>query len=346
MTDSSGVAQLVGRLAEIGDPVRMRMLRVLESEELSVGEIARVLQIPQSTASRHLKMLNRGGWLTSRSAKTATFYRLVQDDLGSQTRPLWRSIRDHLAGSPEAAEDARRLRDVMAQRATDSLSFFGRVAGEWDAMRAELFGDRFLAEGLIALLPSDWTVADLGCGTGNAAALLVPCVERVIAIDQSGPMLDAARRRVGRDGLDAHNVEFLEGTAESIPLTDAAVDAVVASLVLHHVPDPAAVLREARRVLRTDRGGGQLLVIDMEAHGRREYRHTMGHSHLGFDGAVLSELFTSSGFEEPRLVHLPSEPGATKGPGLFAAVARAAVPAGSAADSSTRADSHQTQETP
>lgn len=319
------MTDLVDRLAELSDRVRLRLLRLLECEELSVGEIATVLQTPQSTASRHLKVLSRGGWLVHRSEKTATLYRLVLDALSGETRSLWLAVREQLSGTPEADEDARRLKMVLAARATDSLSFFGRVAGEWDALRRELFGDGFTALGLLSLIPPEWTVADVGCGTGNLSALLAPVVARVIAVDQSGPMLEAAERRLGAGGLGLGNVTFLAGSAEALPLADASVDAVVCSLMLHHLDDPGAAVAEMARALNGarggPRGGGLMLVIDMQRHTRESYRHTMGHRHLGFGEDEMKEMFVSAGLEPVRHVPLPGAPEG-KGPGLFAASAR------------------------
>ena len=318
MSEPVANISVTDRLSSLGDHQRLRMLRLLEAEELSVGEVARVLQLPQSTVSRHLKILSAAGWLEKRLERTATYYQVVLDDLGGPERELWVAVRRQMGDGPELAEDNRRLAEVLASRSTDSLSFFGRVAGEWDALRTELFGDHFLPHGLLALVPSDWVVADLGCGTGNAAEMLAPHVERVIAVDQSDVMIDAARRRLGDAGRGFRNVEFRVGPMEALPLDDASVDAVCCSLVLHHVEQPAEAMREVARVLRP---GGVALVIEMTEHGRTEFRKTMGHQHLGFSEADLSGLLSRAGLVTPRTVHLPAAPDA-KGPGLLAATAR------------------------
>ena len=305
------------RIGALSDPIRLRLLRILESEELSVGEVARVLQIPQSTASRHLKVLSEGGWLVKRQLGTASYYRVVLDDLSTDERALWLTVRGQMDDMAEVSEDARRIESVIAERATDSVSFFGRLAGGWDALRGELFGNQFTAQALLTMLPRTWTVADVGCGTGNVAELLAPCVNEIIAVDQSAPMLEAAEQRLG----GAENVRFVQGAVESLPLADSSVDAVVCVLVLHHVDDPGAALREMARALRSDRGGGVALVVDMMAHTRTEYRHTMGHKHLGFSDERLDEMFRAAGFASPdvRMIRAESQ---AKGPGLFAAVGR------------------------
>jgi ArsR family transcriptional regulator len=309
------VTDLIGALSEA---IRLRVLRLLEAEELSVGEVAKVVQLPQSTISRHLKTLSDGGWLTKRSAGTATLYRLVLDDMSVGARSLWVAVRSQMDSLPELQEDERRLASVLAERRLDSQAFFGRVAGEWDAVRTRLFGASFTAAGLLALLRADWVVADLGCGTGNASELLAPHVERVIALDQSEPMLEAAKRRLGATS----NIQFATGELGALPLKDRSVDAAVCVLVLHHMERPIEALREMRRVLRADRTGGVALVIDMMQHDRDEYRHTMGHTHLGFSAATIRGMFREAGFtNDVRVAILPSDPEG-KGPGLFAASVR------------------------
>lgn len=318
---------ITDHLAALGEMIRLRILRILEREELAVGEIAAVVQLPQSTVSRHLKVLTDGGWLTKRTEGTATLYRVVMDDLPADQRTLWVTVRTQLeaggggdGGTPELAEDTRRLAGVLAERTADSQAFFGRVAGQWDDVRAELFGRLASLRALLPLLPRDWTVADLGCGTGNASELLAPIVKRVIAVDQSAPMLKAARKRLGggegaRGGSD--NVDFRRGELESLPVADAEVDAAVCILVLHHLPEPAAALTEMRRILKP---GGVALVVDMLEHDRTTYKHTMGHRWLGFAPRKMADMMTAAGLINPRCVPLSPDPEA-KGPGLFACTA-------------------------
>jgi ubiquinone/menaquinone biosynthesis C-methylase UbiE len=303
------------RLASLSEQIRLRILRLLEVEELSVGEVAQVVQLPQSTVSRHLKVLAEAGWLMRRNEGTATLYRLTLDDIPPEPRALWVTVRGQMDATPELADDVERLQVVLAERRTDSQSFFGRVAGEWDELRNSLFGSMFTSRALLSLVPRHWTVADLGCGTGNVSELLAPCVARVVAVDQSEPMLEAARKRLAA----FRNVEFLRGELERLPLADASVDAAASLLVLHHVADPAAALREMRRIVRP---GGLALVVDMTEHHRDEYRHTMGHKHLGFSAKALERLFLDTGFVRPRVLPLAGEPEA-RGPGLFVATAAA-----------------------
>lgn len=300
---------LVGRLAALSDGTRLRAMRLLEGHELSVGELSRTLQLPQSTVSRHLKVLQEAEWVARRAEGPASLFRLVLDELSPEARTLWAAVRDQ-PSTHEVEEDLRRLAAVLSERRTDTRSFFGQNASQWDELREQLFGTRFTAWGLLSLVPPEWTVADLGCGTGNASELLAPLVKRVIALDSSRPMLEGARARLrGRT-----NVEFVEGSLEETGLRGGSVDCAVCVLVLHHVEDVGGALREMRRIVRP---GGVVLVVDMVAHDREDYRRTMGHQHLGFTRAGMTEALRVAGFRAVEWRELPVEPDA-RGPGLFA----------------------------
>jgi ArsR family transcriptional regulator len=226
-------------------------------------------------------------------------------------RRLWHLVRDQVSTTPSARHDLSRAEQVKLERRSTSQAFFSSSAGQWDKVRAELYGNRADVTPLAALLDPDWTVADLGCGTGQAAAMLAPYVGRVIAVDESAAMLAAARRRLA----DHENVDVRSGRLEDLPIDRASLDVAILSLVLHFVVDPAAVIAEAAHVLRP---GGRLLIVDMLPHEREEYRATMGHLWLGFDEGQLSAWLQDAGCADVRVVPLPPDPQA-KGPGLFTA---------------------------
>ncbi len=303
---------LLTRLAALGDAARLRMLRLLEREELSVGELARALQLPQSTVSRHLKTLHGGDWLIKRTEGTASLYRLAPATLSDEARALWTVAASQMDPSPTLREDDERLEAVLLdRRQTDAAAFFGRVGGEWDDVRRELFGDGFTASALLGLLPEEWTVADIGCGTGDASRHLAPLVHRVIAVDREPAMLEAARRRLE----DAPNVDYRLGDLHALPIDDAAIDAAIVSLVMHYLEQPARACRELARCLKP---GGRLILVDMLAHDREAYRLRMGHVHMGFTESDVAAWAREAGLELRRFRSLPRDT-ETKGPGLFAA---------------------------
>jgi ArsR family transcriptional regulator len=289
------------------------MLLILERHELTVSELCAVLQLPQSTVSRHLKTLADASWVSSRRDGTSRYYTLALDDRDAHTRRLWSLLREQIATTAGADQDARRLKGVLGRRQTKSEEFFASASGQWDRLRRELFGAASGLHALPALIDARWTIGDLGCGTGETSAALAPFVTQAVAVDRSGEMLQAARRRL----RDLPNVEVRRGELEALPIADGELDAAVMMLVLHHVPDPAAVLQEAARALKA---GGRLVLCDMLPHDHEEYKQQMGHVWLGFGDDQLRRLLGSAGFDDIRIVPLPADPGA-KGPALFVASA-------------------------
>lgn len=313
---------LLDSFSALADATRCRLLLLLEQHELTVSELCTVLQLPQSTVSRQLKTLADAAWVTSRRDGTSRYYGLAFTDgslvdgdaeMARAHAQIWELTRPQVAARPGAAQDARRLSQVLARRSETSRQFFASAAGEWDRLREELFGADVSLRALVGLLPESWVVGDLGCGTGALLAVLGPQVARVIGVDASGEMLAAARMRVA--GLD--RVELRSGSLEALPIDTASLDAATMVLVLHHLPAPAAALGEAARVLKP---GGRLLIVDMAPHDREEYRRQMGHIWLGFSDEHVRRLLHQAGFERISVRALPPQP-AAKGPALFLATA-------------------------
>jgi len=301
---------LLGWMDGLADETRLRLLRVLEREELAVQELCDVLRLPQSTVSRHLKTLSDQGWLGSRRQGTATFYRFA-DGADAGARRLWKLARAETDGWAAAEQDEVRLEARLRARREGAQEFFAGAAQEWEALRAELYGARFEREALTALLPPGWTVADLGCGAGTVSASLAPHVKKVIAVDQSAAMLRTARRRLEGAG----NVELHRAELESLPMADATCDAALAVLVLTYVAEIAPVLAEAARVLKP---GGRLVVVDLARHDDQDFARRLGQVRLGFAPGDLSRALAAAGLVHPAVRPLPPEPGA-KGPALLLA---------------------------
>ena len=309
-------AEILDRLAALADVTRSRALLLLDGHELTVSELCSIMQLPQSTVSRHLKALADSGWVTARSEGPSNLYAMSREDLDPAARRLWLLVRDQVAAAPAAGQDQRRLRAALAARRTKSQEFFSSSAGQWDRLRDELFGDRFHLLAFSAFADADWVVGDLGCGTGQVSAAIAPFVARVIAVDGSSAMLQAAKKRLQGIG----SVELRRGELEALPIDAAKLDAAMLMLVLHHVSEPERAIAEMGRVLKP---GGRALIVDMLAHDRESYRQQMGHVWLGFDESSIARLLTDAGFSDTRVVSLPPDSRA-KGPGLFVATVRKA----------------------
>jgi ArsR family transcriptional regulator len=307
---SAKAAAIHDHLASLADTTRSRILLLLDRHELAVSEICAILQVPQSTASRHLKALGDAGWVSSRAEGTSNVY-TINRTLDPSTRRLWMLVREQVAATPAAGQDQRRLQGALAERRTKSQEFFSSSAGHWDRLRDELFGDRFHLAAFAAWADAEWVLGDLGCGTGQVAAALAPFVARVIAVDGSPAMLQAARKRL--QGIE--NVELRRGDLEDLPIDDDLLDAATLMLVLHHVPEPSKALAEIGRALRPH---GRVLLVDMLPHDREHYRQQMGHAWLGFSQDHIQALFDEAGLDLIRMVPLPPDTKA-RGPALFVA---------------------------
>jgi ArsR family transcriptional regulator len=307
---------LLSWMEVLADPTRLRLLRLLERNELGVAELCDVVQLPQSTVSRHLKVLAEQGWVQSRPRGTTNLYETKLKETDAAARRLWQLAREQTEGWPTVQQDQLRLTRLLAERAPTTQAFFAGAAGEWDRLRTELYGPRFSNDGLLALLPPEWTVADLGCGTGQTTAAVASHVARVIGVDQSAAMLKTARKRTA--GL--RNVTLRQGSLEALPLEDGCCDAALLILALSYVEDPVQVLREMARVLRP---AGRGVVVDLLRHDREDFRRQMGQHCLGWEPEQLCSLLESAGLESAVCRPLPPEPQA-KGPALVLASGRGA----------------------
>jgi ArsR family transcriptional regulator len=312
-TQTAQPDSLLGWMASLADATRLRLLRLIERHELAVSDLCDVLQLPQSTASRHLKLLGDEGWAVNRRQGTTNLYRMVLDELEPAQRQMWLLAREQTEGWAAVGQDQLRVAERLRQRSQAAQDFFAGAADQWDKLRAEMYGPTFGTDALLSLLPSGWTVADLGCGTGALALELSRHVKRVIGIDNTPAMLDAARRRM--DGTP--NIELRQGDLESLPIDDHSCDAVMMVLVLTYLSDPSAALAEAARVLKP---GGKAVIVDVMRHDRDDFRRQMGQQNMGYESGEVCALLKDSGLTTPTCSPITPHPQA-KGPALLLATA-------------------------
>lgn len=298
-------------LTTLADATRVRLLCLLEQEELSVSELCSVVQLPQSTVSRHLKVLIADQWLASRRDGTNHLYRIDRSLWNENRDSLWQWVRQQ-ADSPTTELDQQRLAGVLAERSRSEV-FFSSAAEQWDKLRVELFGKQLDAVAMAACLPSNAVVGELGCGSAPLCQLVAPFVETAYAIDNSVAMLSAARSSLAH----YNNVHLRSGTLTDLPLEDSILDAAWLVLVLAYLPDPVAVLREVARVLKPNRS---LVMVDLLPHERTAYKLEMGHLRLGVNREVLTDWLEQAGLKLMRYFPIPPDSQA-KGPALFSAVA-------------------------
>ena len=272
----------------LSDPTRLRILAAVEPEELAVNEIADVLGMGQSRISNHLRLLRDGAALRGRREGAWTFYRNALSDK-AETAALWQAVREGFARDPALKRDAKRRRGVLERRRRRSREHFaagnGQAGFEHGSLREEI---------LAALAPASLVAVDAGCGDGFLTEELAGRFSRVLAFDHSPQRLAAARRRVPAPG-----VTFQRGEVDALPLADRSADVVFFSLVLHHVPEVAAALREAWRVLRP---GGRVVVADLAPHDDESMRERMGDLRLGLDREELDQALRAASFASVRIL--------------------------------------------
>jgi ArsR family transcriptional regulator len=279
----------------LSDPTRVRILSLLEREELAVQELMDVLGMAQSRVSRHLAILREAGLLRDRRDGTFVFYRLSLPEAGPWEQ-VWPLVRQALADDPHAERDAAALVTVLEARGTRSRAFFDAVGPEWDALRKVLQDDWLRARAVSRLVPPGITVADVGTGTGILALELARLGVRVVAIDRSERMLDAARGKVEESGLGG--IELRQGDAAALPLDDASVDAAFAHVVLQYLPSPADAVAEMARVVRP---GGVVVVADFLPHEHEWMRQELGVVWLGFEPQEVQGWFEASRLQDFEL---------------------------------------------
>ncbi len=317
LTAAFAEPRIFNLLANLADTTRTRLLLVLERHELTVGELCTVLQMPQSTVSRHLKVLAEDDWLVALPDGTSRRYRMATQAPDSEAAELWKLVRQRSESLPAAHQDALRVRTVLSTRQARAQEFFASAAGDWDRLRRDMFGERVDLQALLGLADPDWVIGDLGCGTGRVSESLAPFVGKVVAVDASREMLGAARDRL----RELDNVDVREGRLESLPLADGELDIAVMFLVLHYVVQPEVALAEAARALRSR---GRLLIADMTPHDRRAYQHDMGHAWMGFEHQQIAGWLRDAGLDSITYHELPPDPDAS-GPAIFVASARRAA---------------------
>lgn len=304
---SSGPEALQKVFKTLSDPTRIRILRLLEQEELIVGELMDILGMAQSRVSRHLAILREAGLLTDRRDGTFVAYRLALPEDGPWA-DAWALSRSAFADDPTAERDDTLLRQTLAARKARALSgrsFFDEVGPEWDALRT-VFGDDLLrARATATLVPPRLRVADIGTGTGVLALELADLGLDVIGVDQSGAMLEAARGKAAEpDPAKPGRVEFRTGDAHALPLEDASVDAAFAHMVLHSLESPKRAIAEMARVVRP---GGQVVLVDFLLHDHTWMAQELGLIWLGFEEGQLGDWIGEAGLVEPRIRQYASE---------------------------------------
>jgi ArsR family transcriptional regulator len=290
---------IVKTLRAAADPTRLRILLLLQGEELSVAELQEILAMGQSTISTHLSQLKQAGLVEDRRTGKSSLYRPLADGGLEVLDGLLARAAEQIS---ETAADRAAMRRVVKKRQDKMRAFFDSVAGRLGKDYVPGQSWKGVAEALLSLMPP-MTIADLGAGEGTFALLLAQHAARVIAVDTSARMIDVGREQAQRHGVA--NVEFRIGDMEEVPIDDGAVDLVFFSQSLHHALHPDRAVAEAHRILRP---GGRVVILDLARHRFEEARELYADQWLGFSEADLESMLESAGFTNLQTSIVDKEP--------------------------------------
>ena len=303
----------------LADDTRQQALAVLAKQELTVSELVEVLHKPQSTVSRHLRVLREARLISDRRDGNAVLYAIAAPHSPGNANgaDLPNKLLQWLAEQSISGVLRSRLDAVVLRRNEMSHRFFDRIGRQWDVLRDQSFGSRFYLEAFLALLPGDWTVADLGMGTGYLLPTLAAHFRWVIGVEPVAAMLDGARQRVQCSGQA--NVELCNADLAHLPFAASAVDLAIAVLVLHHVPAPGEALAELKRIVRP---GGCVLIVEQTAHDSETFQERMQDRWCGFAPDEFGKMVASVGFREVSTRRLTTVEPAPDAPDLFVVTGR------------------------
>jgi ubiquinone/menaquinone biosynthesis C-methylase UbiE/DNA-binding transcriptional ArsR family regulator len=278
-------------LRALSDPTRLRIVALLERDELSVNELQEITRLGQSRISTHLGLLLESSLVQSRRDGKRTFYKLNAQAGGAVGEFIQLAIRG-AHELPEHDHDQINLKRVVARRREQAQVYFNQVAGRFDRVYGPGRSWQAFGHLLLRILPP-LVVADLGAGEGLLSELLARRAKKVIAVDNSEKIVAFGAAKAKKNGLK--NLEFRLGNLQNPPIEANSVDLVVLSQALHHAELPAEAIAAAHRLLKKD---GQILILDLLKHNFEKAPELYGDRWLGFEQGDLHHWLESAGFKK------------------------------------------------
>ncbi len=268
----------------LSDTTRLRMLQLLAEEELTVTELAQLLNMPQSRVSSQLQRIRAVFELCERRDGRKSYLSLSAESL---EEPVFDIFRDDVKNSRQGKLDSDALAKLVARRNAEALPSQGQ--GSLGAQ--ELPGRTWegFARSLLTLIPVR-RVLDVGVGAGDMTLLLGRFASQIHAVDPDRGKLSRLKAKADAAGLNALTCH--EGQVESLPLSDGSVDLVVVSQLLHLISDAPKAIGECVRVLDE---GGRLIVLDLLSHDEAWVKEKLGHQVLGFSVEQMKTMLRDEG---------------------------------------------------
>jgi len=278
-------------LRALSDPTRLRIVSLLEKEELSVHELQEITRMGQSRISTHLGLLQDAGLVHSRRDGKRTFYKLNRQSNGAVEEFIGLAMRG-AKELPEHGADQINLKRILHRRHEQEQVYFNQVAGRFDRVYGPGRSWQAFGQLLLRILPP-LTVADLGSGEGLLSELLARRCKKVIAVDNSEKIVAFGAAKAKKNNLK--NLEFRLGDLQAPPIERESVDLVILSQALHHAVDPAKAIARAFGILRP---GGQIMILDLAKHNFTKANEFYGDHWLGFAESDLHRWLESAGFKK------------------------------------------------
>ncbi len=283
--------QTLKSLRALADPTRLRLMALLERDELSVNELQQISRLGQSRISTHLRQLQEADLLQSRREGKRTFYRLRQTPDALAQDFIQLAVRG-AKEMHEYAADQLNLKRILARRSEQAQVYFNQIAGRFDRSYGPGRSWQAFGQMLLRIIPS-LVVADLGAGEGLLSELLARRAKKVIAVDNSAKIVAFGANKARKNGLK--NLEFRLGDLERPPIDPRSVDLVVLSQALHHAANPDRAIAAAYELLRP---GGQIMILDLLQHNFEKARELYGDRWLGFTENDLHRWLEAAGFRK------------------------------------------------
>ena len=287
------MASTINFLRLLADPTRLRLMLLLEQEELTVAELQEILGMGQSRISSHLAQLKRAGVVQDRRAGKNVYYGLTTARERNSTRAKVNELTRTLAREmPETSRDRTSLNLILRKRQDKAREYFDQLAGKFGRSYCPGRSWQALAHTMIALLPP-LSVADLGAGEGTLSQLLAKTARKVIAIDNSPKMVEFGAQLAKKHGFK--NLEYRLGDLEDPPITKNSIDLAILSQALHHAIHPQQAIGAAHLILKC---GGRLVILDLLSHRFERARELYADHWLGFSEVHLHQMLEQSGFKK------------------------------------------------
>src|SRR2546423_1682547 len=279
----------------LADPTRLRIVALLEKDELSVNELQEITRMGQSRISTHLGLLQDSGLVQSRREGKRTFYKLNSQANGDAGEFVQLAIRG-AKELPEQPGDQINLKRIVSRRQEQAQVYFNQIAGRFDRVYGPGRSWQAFGHLLLRILPP-LVVADLGAGEGLLSELLARRCKKVIAVDNSEKIVAFGAAKAKKNNLK--NLEFRLGNLQNPPIERGSVDLVILSQALHHAEEPAEAIASAHKILKPGSAGipaGQILILDLMKHNFERARELYGDRWLGFAESELHRWLDAAGF--------------------------------------------------